>query len=161
MTLPQHDLDRVLHAQKHAAHVDGVQPIEVVGGRLLDRADVGDAGVVDEDVEATELAVQIVKRAPHVIGRRHVAAPGDRVAARRADGVRRRLRGLVDVEDDRPSPLTSEQRGDRRADSRAGAGHHGDLAMQIEHGGREISHTLPVKSKDRVKKITSWLMADG
>ena len=38
-------------AEEDALNVDPVQALEVLGGRLLDRADVGDAGVVHEDVD--------------------------------------------------------------------------------------------------------------
>ena len=46
---------RALGAENVTAHIDGEQFIEVVGRDIGDRARLGQAGVVDEHVEATEV----------------------------------------------------------------------------------------------------------
>src|SRR5262249_3144790 len=82
-----------------------------------------------------------------VVRRRDVAMIGAGVRAGGAQRGSRRLSGLAAIEDDEACALAAEEGRDGGADARAGAGHHGDLPVPIEHGERGISPTLPVKSK--------------
>jgi hypothetical protein len=41
-----------LHGTEHAPDVDRDQPVELLQREVLDRREVGDAGVVDEDVQS-------------------------------------------------------------------------------------------------------------
>jgi hypothetical protein len=70
----QHDADRRLRAQEHAANVHRVQAIEIVRRRVVDGADVGDAGVVDEDVEAAERRVDLIEAARDGVGIRNLTS---------------------------------------------------------------------------------------
>ena len=55
---------RGLHGAEHAPDVDGDQPVELLQREVLDRRGVGDAGVVDEDVQSAEMLRGAADRGP-------------------------------------------------------------------------------------------------
>ena len=122
-----------LRAEVDAHDVDAVEAVEVVLGRGLDGADVGDAGVVDQDVEPRSAAASARRARSTASGceRRSAwrrGAAGAVIAAATSGGRRPRR--------DRRRPRA--RRGRRRPArwpprSRARPGHHGHLSLEIEH----------------------------
>ena len=116
--------------EEHTTDIHRVRAIEIFRRRVFDGADVGDAGVVDEDVEAPEGVVDLVERPRDGVGIRDIAKPGGRVAAVRADGVDRCIRAVVPVERDAACALTGQQRRDSRADPGSGTSDGGDFVVE-------------------------------
>ena len=69
----QHDRHRGARAEVDADDVDAVDAVEILRRGLLDRADVRDAGVVDEDVEAGRRGGHRAEEGLDRRGLRHVA----------------------------------------------------------------------------------------
>ena len=108
----QHDAGPRRGAQRNTPWtLTAVQPIEILGRRLLDRADVGDAGVVDEDVDPGVGRPHAVEHGVDVGRIRDVALMGAAASAvgrERFDG--RAGFGLVEIERDHLSLTPREQR---------------------------------------------------
>ena len=93
--LLEHQRNFVLHAQEHAAEVDGDDPVPLllrdIGRR---RCRLFDTGVVEGDVQPPEGLDSLVQRALHVLGVRHVARDGERPPVSLFDHARRFLTAL-------------------------------------------------------------------
>ncbi len=132
--MSQHGVDGGLGAQEDALHVDPVHPVEIGLARALDRADVGDAGVVHENVEPAEPRLDGAEGAPDAVGAGDIARPRVRRVARGPDLVGRPLRRrVVHVQRGNRRPRAGEHPGDRPADAGPGARHGGGLSVQCEH----------------------------
>ncbi len=68
-SLPHHHGHRRLAAQVHALDVDAIQAVELVFGRALDVADVRNAGIINQNVEAPRAPDNPIERRFHA--RRH------------------------------------------------------------------------------------------
>ena len=123
-----------LRAQERALQVDPQHPVEVLFGQVEELGGVDDAGVVDEDVDATEVRDGVVDQR---FARGPVADVGllvERIAA----GGRDRLHDgtaadFVDVGDDDARTGLGEGAGAGRADALRCAGHDGDAISKL-HG---------------------------
>ena len=125
---------RGTRAEEDALNVDPVQALEVLRGRLLDCADVGDAGVVHEDVDPGMDRLDAVEDRSDVRRIRDVALKRAAVSAVLRERLDRRAGlGLVEIEGDHVGTTPREDRRDRRSDARTRTGHNGDLPLQIEH----------------------------
>jgi hypothetical protein len=130
-----HVNDGGLHAVIEAFDVYAKNAVEVFFGSAFDRADVRDAGVVDEDREALarkELLEECVDLLP--VG--DVTAVSDGISAGGSYPLAGGF-GLVeiDIEDAERGSVGSELARDRAADSAASAGNDGDSAVEAEGTG--------------------------
>ena len=92
--------DRKPRDVEHGGEVDRDHLVPVVGGIIGDRqCHAGDAGIVDQDVEAAELGDGVRHHALDVGAARHVAGLSNQ--PRNFLGIRRKRRG-VDVADENP-----------------------------------------------------------
>ncbi len=103
------------------------------GDRLAGRGGSGDAGVVDERVEAAEFGLDVVEKPRHRRGIGHVAhARGHAIAASAASA------RVVHVADVHPRAFAEERVDGREADA-GGAGRHQD-AQAVESSGPWRGH---------------------
>ena len=131
---------RQLAAQEHAVEVDGVHAPPGLQVGVLDGATLGDAGVVDQDVEPPEFGDRAfqghapVRRLGHVVANRDGGAGC--LPRYRVGGLARGAR--VDVGDRDPRALARQQLGNRPPQPRAATGHQRDLA---HNPSRRRAHT--------------------
>ena len=107
--------------------------------KLRHRDEVGDGGVVHQDVDGAERLPGLLDQAVAILGTGQVRLHGDGLPARCLDALDRvgdRARQIVIRRFHRAGrgddlcPFHGEPAGDRLADAAAGAGDHGDLAGQ-------------------------------
>ncbi len=134
-----HARDDGLRAEEDALYVDLVDAVEIGLGGGLDGADVGDAGVVDQDIDAAGGIGDALDGGLDRCGIGDVAAEGfggprTGVAGGRygLGGVRRG--GFIEIESEDARALGGEGVGDRAADAGAGAGDDGGLSVEAIHG---------------------------
>ena len=129
-----HERQHVLQAA-HVAHELELQALlpRLLAQRLEHAAGRG-ARVVDEDVDAAELALRAVHELPGIGLARQVRRDGEHLAAARAlDLLRGLLQRLVAPRADRHvAALARECRRDALADAFAPAGDAGDLALELQ-----------------------------
>ena len=124
-----------LRAEVDALDVHAVDAVEVLLRRLLDRAHVGDPGVVDEDVEPAEVGVDVAATRPGCRPRSVTSArTAPRLAARGGDALARCVA--------RPP---RRRRGRRPA--RPGAANRSAMASPIPEPAPVTAATLPERSK--------------
>src|SRR5271167_2095671 len=96
-------LDGSLRCEQETADVDVEELVIVLFGEGLDRGELVDAGVVDEDVEAAEVLDRRVDKALGLGGVGHIGAYGDGFATAGGDGgnysIRASLAGGI-IDDD-------------------------------------------------------------
>ncbi len=107
----EHQRDLVLHAQEHAAEVDGDDPVPLllrdIGHR---RCRLFNTGVVEGGVQPPEGFDGLIQSRRHVLGARHVAPDGERPSASLFDHPRRFLIVLFrNVGDHHAGTLTRER----------------------------------------------------
>lgn len=121
-----HRRDAGEHAVIETLHIDAKDAIEILLGCVFEFADVRDAGVVDENVDAA-FAGQLLKDREDALHLRNVASVGGRAAV--ADFARGLLgfRG-IHVEDADDSAARGKALGNREADATGGAGNDGNFA---------------------------------
>ena len=78
-------LDRLLRREQQAQHVQVEHLVEVLGRDLLERGELVDAGVVDEDVELAERLLRLGEEPPDVGLLGDVGLHGDGLAALASD----------------------------------------------------------------------------
>ena len=59
-------LDRLLRRQEQAQHVEVEHPVEMLGGHFLQRGELVNAGVVDQDVEPPERPLGLGKQSLNI-----------------------------------------------------------------------------------------------
>jgi hypothetical protein len=124
-----HPAHRLLRAVDHRAQVD-LQLARDAGLRLLlERRDRHDPGVVDEDVDRAQAALDVVQEGGEAGQVGDVEGePDDRVAELGGGA----LRGLaIDVADRHADALGDQRLGDRAPDAPGAAGDDGGLAAQL------------------------------
>ena len=127
-----HVADGGVRTVVNAFYVDGEEAIEVDFGGGLDGANVGDAGVVDENVEGL-LAGELIENGLHLSVIGDVAEVLVGSAAFGGDFTSHGIGGVrVLVEDADGGPFTGEAKSDGAADSAAGAGDYGDFAVEAK-----------------------------
>ncbi|MCY1459790.1 hypothetical protein D9M71_772940 [compost metagenome] len=110
---------------------DGV-PLLV--GHLLDHVVPGVAGVVDDDVDATEVVDSGLDEAVGEIDSGHAAHAGNGFTAGSADFRNHFFsRSGVEVVDHDFGAVGSQLQGDLTANATAGAGYQGDFAFELFH----------------------------
>ena len=125
----QHHARGGLRAQECAAEVDVEHARPFVVRRLEDRLEYGDAGVVDERVDATEARDDRIECACNLRGNRDVAFERDRavVVIESGDGFARcRKRCGIDVEQRDAMAGRQELARDGQADAARGSGDDGN-----------------------------------
>ena len=139
-----------LRREERAEHVDVEDAVELLLRHRLDRRELVDARVVDEDVELAVALDRGLDDPARVVGLGHVAADGDRLAAVGGDGRHDGLRpGLAGgVVDDHRGTLGGERLGDGGADALGRAGDHCNLAGEPAHDrfpstGSRRGHSRP------------------
>ena len=138
--------DLLLGAEERAPQVHRQHPVEGGGVEPVGRLGDLDAGVVDQEVDRTELVGDGLPHLFDLVLVRHVGLHQPRSGAGRADlvdaafdaaldGVPGRLRpfGPADVVDGDVHPFLPQADGDRLADPRAATGDDGRLALQSLH----------------------------
>ena len=112
-------------------------------GRPLDVADVGDAGIINQNIQPSRPADDLTKRRLYAGGVRHVTRCPHGVSTG-VDNRRRGAccRGSIYVEHLDVSPLPGEERRDRLPDARPAARDDRHLSAQLEHNvaGVEVLH---------------------
>ena len=121
------------HGQVDRLHIDRHDAVEVVLGHVLQRLrQMGDAGVVDEDVEAAEMLLGGGHHQAHIGGLGHVHLDRPRRRAQRCGHIEGL--GPVAVGDQHLRALGHELGRDAGAKARRRAGDDGHLVLQ-SHGG--------------------------
>src|SRR5215217_6580888 len=128
--LLEHQRNLVLHAQEHAAEVDGDGPVPLLLRDVAHRLDlVFHAGVVEGDVQPPERFDGLVQGRLHVLASRHVAGDGESALAEFFDPARRVPNALFrDVGDDHAGALACERQRRGAADATACTGYERDLS---------------------------------
>ena len=121
----------MLEANEHAGEADIDHAAEGVDLVVLDRRKPADAGVVEGDVEPSEVLHAGVDHCGCVVFVGHVAADGVGVVADLARGLGHAVGVAVGEHDARPS-LGEELRG-AQADARCAAGDQRDFAVESAH----------------------------
>ena len=128
-----HRLGGALQAEEHALGVDPVDAVPIRLGQIHDVAEAGDAGIVDDDVDAAELGDD---------ARHHRVDAGDIAAIgldrQRRDCRRHRLAVFCAAARSmsaaaRIAPSFAMRERDGAADPGAGAGHQRDFVLQDRH----------------------------
>ena len=132
-----HQLGGILHQEEGRAHVDRHHPVEELGRGVEDGAAIGEAGGIDQNVDAAEGLVGRRDHGPAVLHRgevggdevhRHAGVAGDR------GGDRIALFAVAPARDDAGGPRLREDAGDRRAEPLRAAGNDRDLSVETIHG---------------------------
>ena len=133
------------HARDHRAHgveggreVDGQDLVPLGGREALDRRHVLDAGIVDQDVDRTQLAHGLGDHGRDLLGPAHVRAAvrhGDaelllQPVAQAGDG-----RGVAEAVEHEVGAGGGQRPGDAQADAAGRAGDDGTLAGERASGG--------------------------
>ncbi len=158
----QHLADLGLHAQEHPAQVDRHDLVEHlvwrIGQRLGRRQD---AGVVEGAVQPAIGRDHGVHQRLHLLGRTHVSAAEEGLAAGPVDQGHGLLGALVDVADSHPRALLGEGQGRRAAYARRPAGDQDGLAGEIEQipGHRALRMNVPAsvirpRPRSRLRRFT-------
>ncbi|MOA03019.1 hypothetical protein D3C78_1225010 [compost metagenome] len=109
--------------------------IPLLFGNLLDHVVPGEAGVVDDDVDAAEGIQSSLHATVTEVGGGHVAQAGDGIAAESTDFRDHFIgRSLIEVVDHDLGAFFGEFQRDGAADAAAGTGNDGDFALQSTHG---------------------------
>src|SRR5262249_13960205 len=117
-----HQLQAVFAAEERAVDVDRHGAAEIRVARIFDRAELGDAGRVDQAIEPSRARLDLPDRPRPVRLGGDVEQVVEAVAA-----------GKTGV--DRDSALAHARLRDRRADCARTAGDENDLVAQAAHGG--------------------------
>ena len=142
--LALHDRERVLHQEERRAHVDGEHRVEKLGARVPDRAAIGDAGGVHQNVDAPERLVGLGDDLACILHRREIGCHEDRLDALLFE---RRFHlgaalGVAAGDDEAGDAALGEEMRDRLAKPLRRARDDGDLALErgvlqrrrIKHG---------------------------
>jgi len=133
-TLPPHDRQRRLQTP-HVAHELELPPLHpgVFVDRLDDAAGRG-AGIIDQDVDATEVTRGCGDELLSVLALGEIGGNGqDLPSGFAADLVRRRFERFLAARADRDvRPLARQRAGDALADAETAAGDQRDLARQLQ-----------------------------
>ena len=129
------DLDRFLGGEQYTLDVDIELALEVLFGDLLDRRELINGGVVDENVEVAEGLFGFGEDVFHVLDFADIAVDGDGLAAGLHDlgddAIRALLVGGV-IDDDRGA-LDAESLGDAGTDALGSARDHCDFIAELAH----------------------------
>ena len=120
---------------KHAAQVDIDHQVELLQRHFLQARILGDAGVVDQHVDAPELFLGTAHHRIDLVALRHVHDVADCQRAKRpalADCLVNG--GLPNVADDDDGAFAGELEGGGQADALRGAGDEADLVRESWHG---------------------------
>ena len=135
--------DRARH-EVHPAHVHSHDPVEKLGLGLDDVADAGDAGIVEQHVDALEPLHDTRRKRDRVLLIGDVDVLRGSHAAGLADRRGGRARAaVVDVRHDDDRAFGCEELRGRLADPRAGAGDDAYLVLQPFHRLTSRAHTGP------------------
>jgi hypothetical protein len=135
--LRQHARQHLLRGQQQAAHVHGVDAVEVFGTRLQRPACLADAHVVVQHVDSAEARAGLGEEALHVGLQRHIADEHPGLAALGADQLARLPgRGGITVGHAHARALACVSHAGRAADAPAGAGR--TAADDEDHPAREV-----------------------
>ena len=148
--LAQHDRNRGARAQVDADDVDAIEPVEIFRRGLLDRSDVGDAGVVDEDVDRGRCEpVRRRGRRRRRIGRRRRFRPTARPpAATTSSAVCAAAAGIaIDGRHHGAAAGEERARSPPRCPIPPRSRRQLFPADRTSRGGPRLFHTFPVKSK--------------
>jgi hypothetical protein len=127
--------DSGLHAVIEAFHVHAKNAVKIFFSGAFDRADVRDAGVVDEDREALARK-ELLEERLDLLAVGDVAKVSGGVAAGGSDLLAGGFGVIeVDIENAERGSMGSELARDRAADSAAAAGNDGDSAVEAEGAG--------------------------
>ena len=137
------DRDSRPREHERPADVDVLHQVVLLRLQVERAREVDDARVVDDDVDAAELALGLQDRLGHVVVVAHVADDRQRVAARGADllggrvdrSLELRVRGVGLREQGDVRAVPRRAQGDGEADAAAAAGHQNRLA-----GERLVGH---------------------
>jgi hypothetical protein len=123
---------RVLGREQLPAHVRVVDPVELLGRDRLQRAEVLDARVADENVQASQPVHGLVDQPPRLLRVRHVGLECHRRAAGRHDLRRDRLgrRRAVHIVDGDRRPVAGQPAGHSRADAPRTARDQCDFSLE-------------------------------
>jgi len=123
-----------------AGEVDVDHPLEVLGGDLAHGAVAGDAGVGEDEVDATEVLSRSVDRRGQLGGVAHVRLPPGVLGAELGDdGLQ--LVGLEPDEGD-ASASAGQLTGDPRSDAAGSTGDERDVASEV--GSHGIQDTVGI-----------------
>ena len=117
-------LDRV----ERGREVDGDDGVPLIGRKLLDRRDELDAGVVDQDVDGSELGRRVGDHRLDLVAFRHVGAVVDALDAKLlfdAGALGFDRLGVAETVDHHVGALLGEGAGDGETDAAGGAGDDG------------------------------------
>ena len=139
-------LERLLRGEDQAEDVEVELLVEVLGRHLLERGELVDARVVDQDVEPAERLLRLGEQAEDVGGIGHVRLHGDRLAPLGGDlghdAVRAFLAG--GVVDDHGRPRLGQVFRDGGTDALGRAGDDGDLAREsLRHCLAPVNGSAP------------------
>ena len=146
--LALHHLQAMLHQEERRPHIDREHGVEQRRLGIPDRAAIGQAGRVDEDIDAAERLVGGGDDLFGILGDGKVGRHEDRLGAL---GLERgpdlfAARRIAAGDDEAGSAALGKQMGDRLAEPLRGAGDDGDLAFERKRfQRRQIEHrfTLP------------------
>src|SRR5829696_4780617 len=138
--LAPHELCRLLHQEERRPQVHRHHAVEELRRGVEDRAAVGDAGGVDEGIDAAEGALRRGDDGAGVVDAGEVGAHeyGAAALARKVGGDRLALVALAAADHEARRAAGREQPRDRLAQALRAAGDDGDLAAEL--AGRYIAH---------------------
>ncbi len=126
-----HVAQNVADQDEHRGEVDGDHVVPLLVLHAHEEIVVGDAGIVDEDVDLAERLLRLFAELDHRRAITEVARKHEHAAAE-LGGKRVELL-LVGARDRNVSALSVQRLGDRPANSARGAGDERALAFKVEH----------------------------
>ncbi|MOA17024.1 hypothetical protein D3C78_1372640 [compost metagenome] len=121
---------------KHGRQVQRQDGVPLFGREVLDQGGVLDAGVIDQDVDAAQLAHRVLDQPAHRVALGQVRAVVDHLHAMLVGQAGTHffdLGGIAETIQDDVGALLREGRGDTQADAAGGTGDKGDFSFEHEH----------------------------